>query len=218
MKNALNIPLHPFYVLRHGQTDWNVEMRLQGATDIPLNDTGRLQAREAATRFMGIGIDHILTSPLSRASETASIVGDLLGLKPAIEPRLIERNFGHFEGLDIEAVKAERALMGAHIHPEPDLDGRHYPIDSEPLSAVNTRIIECLNTYVSNTQTCLFVTHGIPFRVISRLIVGEMYSSPNACPVGFLPGAHGWDIVPLAPDRPPLSSRKFDGPTTMGRY
>ena len=87
-----------FFVLRHGQTDWNVEARLQGSTDIPLNDTGRAQARAAAAFFKDRGLTRIVTSPLIRAHETARLVGEQLGLEPVIDARLIERNFGLFEG------------------------------------------------------------------------------------------------------------------------
>lgn len=87
-------------LLRHGQTDWNIDLRLQGSTDIPLNDTGRAQARLAAETLRREDWDVIIASPLSRAKDTADIVALELGMKVAVVPELIERSFGVAEGLD----------------------------------------------------------------------------------------------------------------------
>ena len=190
----------PFFVLRHGQTDWNKALRLQGLTDIELNDEGRAQAARAAFFFKDQGIDTLIASPLSRAFETAQIVGQVLGLDPIPDARLIERNFGLFEGLTIDAVKAHRRELSAAMHQHPDLDGRHYPVEAH-----------------RHDQTCLFVTHGIPFRVISKHMLGEMHFSPNACPVVYRQGEAGWTMTALDPDYPTTSASLFEGPTTMGR-
>ena len=87
-------------LLRHGQTDWNIDLRLQGSTDIPLNDTGRAQARLAAATLQRGDWDVIIASPLSRAKDTAEIVALELGMSVSIVPELIERSFGAAEGLD----------------------------------------------------------------------------------------------------------------------
>ncbi|HEX2687858.1 MAG TPA: histidine phosphatase family protein [Kofleriaceae bacterium] len=85
---------------RHGETAWNVLGRLQGHTDIALNDVGRDQARALAAEFRDDGITAIWTSDLARARETGEIIADLLGLPaPAVDPELRERRFGIFEGL-----------------------------------------------------------------------------------------------------------------------
>lgn len=92
-------------LIRHGLTDWNVARRMQGRTDIPLNDFGRDQAKEAAQQLAdGPAFDAIVTSPLLRARETAEIIADRLGIDTVSEaPGLIERSFGEAEGLDVEA-------------------------------------------------------------------------------------------------------------------
>ncbi|MET0318796.1 MAG: histidine phosphatase family protein, partial [Rhodococcus fascians] len=67
-------------LVRHGETDWNLHGRLQGSSDIPLNDTGRAQAREAVYELSDHSWDLLVSSPLSRAAETADIIGSHLGI------------------------------------------------------------------------------------------------------------------------------------------
>jgi probable phosphoglycerate mutase len=87
-------------LIRHGQTDWNAAGRMQGSSDIPLNDTGREQAREAVELLRGTEWDVIVSSPLQRARETAQIIADGLGLELGRSyDLLIERNYGEGEGL-----------------------------------------------------------------------------------------------------------------------
>jgi len=78
-------------LVRHGETDWNAEGRLQGHTDRPLNDYGRRQAKELADRLAGEGADAIYTSDLVRAKATAEIIGDRLGLTIIVDPDQIGR-------------------------------------------------------------------------------------------------------------------------------
>ena len=84
---------------RHGETDDNIEpIRIQGSLDTPLNDTGRAQAAELAERVAGEGIVSLWSSNLSRARETAQIVGKRLGLEPTLDARFAEGNRGDLEG------------------------------------------------------------------------------------------------------------------------
>jgi broad specificity phosphatase PhoE len=86
-------------LVRHGETDWNAEGRLQGHTDRPLNDFGRRQANELADRLAGDHIAAIYASDLVRAKETAEIVGARLGLPVVVDPDLREKDWGSWEGL-----------------------------------------------------------------------------------------------------------------------
>ena len=93
-------------LVRHGETDWNAARRIQGSTDIPLNDTGREQARETAAalaaRFAGQA-PVVASSDLSRARETAEIIAEALGVAgPRLYPQLRERSYGVAEGMTIE--------------------------------------------------------------------------------------------------------------------
>jgi broad specificity phosphatase PhoE len=85
------------YIARHGETDWNLEHRLQGWTDRPLNETGRRQAVELADALKGIHLDAIYSSTLSRSRETArTVAGSTMTVKSL--DGLRERNYGHYQG------------------------------------------------------------------------------------------------------------------------
>ena len=87
-------------LVRHGQTDWNLAKRIQGSTDIPLNDTGRADARWAAEQLAGSTHHTIYASPLVRARETAEIIAEHLSLEaPTLVRDLREREFGDGEGM-----------------------------------------------------------------------------------------------------------------------
>lgn len=85
------------YVTRHGQTDLNAKKLMQGRSDIPLNETGRAQARAAREKLGGIKFDAVYASPLSRAVETASIIGDVPMERIITDERIIEADFGKYE-------------------------------------------------------------------------------------------------------------------------
>ncbi len=86
------------HLVRHGETDWNVERRLQGWTDIPLNATGLRQARAAALVLAGREIGAVISSDLSRARDTAELIAVEAGVEVATDPALRERNYGVAEG------------------------------------------------------------------------------------------------------------------------
>src|SRR3954469_18439411 len=86
-------------LVRHGETDWNAEGKLQGHTDRPLNDYGRRQAEALAERLAEERVDAVYARDLARTRETAEIVGARLGLPVVLDPDLRERNWGTWEGL-----------------------------------------------------------------------------------------------------------------------
>ena len=104
------LPPTRFVFLRHGQTEWNRESRIQGHTDMPLNAVGRPQAEAAAARASGQGITRIVSSPLIRALKTAAAVAERLALPIHIDGELMERKFGSFEGRVVAEVKREHGL------------------------------------------------------------------------------------------------------------
>lgn len=146
-------------LLRHGQTDYNVAMRLQGQTDIPLNETGREQARRAGEVLAGIAPDAVVASDLSRAADTARAVAGPLGLDVVTDPRLRERDFGLWEGLHGDVI-AERwpedyAVWRGGGHPE--------SVGAERRGHVGVRFADGVADAASRletSQTLLVVAHG----------------------------------------------------------
>ena len=95
-----------FYIFRHGETDWNKERRCQGHTDTTLNETGQHQARMLAERLVDFKLDVIVSSDLSRALLTGSIVAERKGIPLIVDHRLREMSYGEAEGMRFdEAVK-----------------------------------------------------------------------------------------------------------------
>jgi 2,3-bisphosphoglycerate-dependent phosphoglycerate mutase len=96
-------------LVRHGETDWNADGRLQGHTDRPLSDFGRRQAQQLAAELEGEELEAIYSSDLSRARETAEIVAERVGLPVALDPDLREKDWGNWEGLT--AVERDRVAF-----------------------------------------------------------------------------------------------------------
>ena len=137
-------------IVRHGETDWNLAQRIQGSTDIPLNDTGRAQAAATAESLAGEEWHAIVTSPLGRARETARIISRRLDLgEPQVDGRLVERAYGEAEGLDAAAL-AERF---------PGMEG--VP-GIERRSDVTRRVLPALESIALENQgrRVLIVAHG----------------------------------------------------------
>lgn len=146
------------FLLRHGETDWNTIDRCQGHTDIPLNETGKKKIEQVAFIFKrNIGdINYIVSSPLSRANETALIFSNSIGYKGEIiiDELFIERNFGLAEGLLGEEIKFKF----------PDLD---VP-EMETEKNVFSRVIQGLNYYdnIYPDVNILIVTHGAVLKTL----------------------------------------------------
>jgi len=163
--------LTTFALVRHGQTDWNAQRRLQGSTDIPLNDVGRSQARDAVAVLSGQEWDAIVSSPLGRAAETANLIADGLGLSVARHiPELTERSFGPAEGLqagpELDALRIPGGFRGAESEDE---------AASRGLAALETLAEEFRGRRV------LVVAHGTLIRVsLSRAIGRTLQSVDNA--------------------------------------
>lgn len=87
------------YIIRHGKTDWNEQKKLQGRTDIPLNEEGIMMAKSAHDEYLNIHIDECYTSPLIRAKETARLLLESRNIPIYEDNRLIEMGFGIYEGV-----------------------------------------------------------------------------------------------------------------------
>jgi len=186
-----------FYFIRHGQTDWNVERRLQGSSDIPLNETGMVQAKEAAENTQHLPIDLIISSPLQRALKTAEIINEYLGAELVIDDRLSEKHYGVFEGKFLSERKEWAERMKAN-NPEIALEPNGYPAieDAEPYEDFEYRICEAVNEYMQmfNDANILVVAHAGVFRAFHRGIFGETKQPKNAQPFLFEKTENGWNL------------------------
>ena len=159
------------YIARHGLTDWNMVPKVQGMTDIPLNEGGIKQAHELAENIKksGIKFDKILYSPLARAVETARIVAEENKIPMQVEPRLIEQNFGKWEGW--ECVKGDRTF-----HEAKQCFFDKYET-GESMARLAQRIYNLLDELkqMPGDETYLLVTHG----GIARMIQSYFYDMTN---------------------------------------
>lgn len=160
-------------LVRHGETDWNLARRIQGRTDIPLNDTGRAQARATAAALAAAGEwTGVRCSPLSRAFETARILADGLGLAaPDRDERFWERHFGEAEGMDVDQAKKQWPGLA-------DISG------AEPLRPVAERTALALERVLTESPGSIVVAHGAMLRLglaeisgrdIPRILNGEVW-------------------------------------------
>lgn len=183
----MSITPRPFYFLRHGQTDWNVEKRMQGHTDIPLNATGIQQAHTAAQRIMQLPITRIISSPLLRALKTAAITAEALKLPIHIDSFLIERTFGSLEGRIVTEALAERNAETTDAPGFMPEDGEQWPTT---LHRARITINHWLDAYPDDT--ILFIGHGAFFRALHETIMNERFEAANATPYHYNPTPKGW--------------------------
>ena len=106
------------YIMRHGKTDWNAQHKLQGRTDVPLNEEGRQMAKKAAEEYRGVHFDVCYCSPLSRARETAEILLDGRDVPLITDDRLVEMSFGSGEGRQYSFGDIEGPMSVLFHHPE----------------------------------------------------------------------------------------------------
>jgi broad specificity phosphatase PhoE len=150
---------------RHGETNDNLEpLRFQGWTDTPLNDTGRRQAHELADKVAGDGIASLWASDLSRARETAEIVGARIGLSPVLDERLREGARGRWEGhlmVDIEREEPDRYAAWRQGGPDFRFPGGESLLDQQ------RRVSAALSDiHAAGPLPALVVCHGGSIRVM----------------------------------------------------
>lgn len=142
------------YVVRHGETDYNVKKVFQGHIDIPLNENGKKQAQETAEKFKNIDVDMILVSPLQRTIQTAGPISQITGVPITIEERLIERCFGDMEGHQNREDWNIKMMLDYE---------KNYDIGNiEPIQSLFKRIYDFLDeiTEKYKDKKVVLVTHG----------------------------------------------------------
>jgi broad specificity phosphatase PhoE len=173
----------PFIFLRHGETETNRLGLTAGMSDVPLNATGRQQARDAAAALVRRGIEAIYSSPLQRALETARCVSDMLNLPIVIVPHLAERNWGALEGQPRELRVREATPPGG-----------------EGLEQFRRRTLAGL-AQIPAGGLPLIVAHSGTFRILCDELDIEIRAQVENCrPLRFMPpqtaGAR-WALEPL---------------------
>jgi broad specificity phosphatase PhoE len=163
------------YLARHGETEWNRIGRWQGATDIPLSEVGRAQARLLADRLRDSRITQVYASQLSRALETGQIVAACLGAPaPTVDPRLRERGYGAFEGLTREGC----AEQFPGVWEQYLADRRVVPPGAEPQAQVTERITAAMLEIGAaahsrpDSEAILVVSHGGAIRSFVHATTG----------------------------------------------
>ena len=106
------------YIIRHGKTDWNQKYKLQGRTDIPLNEEGIEMARQACERYKDVHFDVCYCSPLTRARQTAELLLEGRDVPVIYDDRLLEMGFGIYEGTEYVYDKPDCPVRELFFHPE----------------------------------------------------------------------------------------------------
>jgi broad specificity phosphatase PhoE len=167
-----------FCLIRHGETDWNLEGRYQGQSDVSLNETGRLQALEISRQLQSQTFAAIYTSDLKRAQETAQIIAKELNLPYSIDPRLREINQGEWEGQQVEVIKSRYSELWNKRTIDP---ASVRPPGGETVGEVAQRAFEVLDDLSHRLPgvKVLIISHGLTLATILckvRLIpIGQAY-------------------------------------------
>ncbi len=166
------------YLVRHGETQWNAERRIQGQSDSPLTDKGVQQAWQVAERARTLGITHVISSDLGRTQQTARIIADACGCDVTLEPRLRELDMGVLEKRPIDTLtETEEGWRRTLVNGTED--GR-IP-EGESMQELSVRmhaaLAECLKLPAGSRP--LLVSHGIALGCLVSTILG-LRLTPNA--------------------------------------
>jgi glucosyl-3-phosphoglycerate phosphatase len=186
---------------RHGNTDWNATHRVQGQTDVPLNELGLRQAADSAVRLAARNPTLLLSSDLGRAARTADALADITGLRPERDRRLRERAFGLWETLTTPEIKArfpESRARWEAADPDPG-DG------IEPMPDLGKRISEIVREVAERNPGAVSVltSHGGSIKYGTAALLGWPDDIlPSLAPIGnchwvelILDEEHGWRVV-----------------------
>lgn len=168
-----------YCLVRHGQTDWNLEGRYQGQSDVPLNENGRLQARTLAQLLQGQNFTAVYTSDLQRARETAEIAAAIFGLTAIPDLRLREIHQGEWEGQLVEVIKALYAGLWQQRSVDP---ASIRPPGGETVEEVARRVYAALDDIARQHSAgpVLVVSHGLALATVicrvRNISIGQAYT------------------------------------------
>lgn len=178
------MPITRICLVRHGETAWNVQQRLQGHEDIALNERGQAQARAAAAALQAHDFAAIYHSDLQRAVTTARTIAAARTLQTITEPALRERHFGILQGLS--RVEAEQQFPGLYAEirtRNPHVDP---PGGGESLDTFARRISTSLHGIAARHagERVLIVSHGGCMDIMYRIVTGKPLTEPRDFPLG----------------------------------
>lgn len=154
-------------LVRHGQTDWNINNLLQGSTNINLNKNGISQAIETAQKLSTINIDYIYSSPLNRTLDTANYINEHRNLEIIIDDRLLERGFGNYEGLDSKKIDFKK-----YWNFNLNLSDNNVESIKALFNRVYFLLLDLYNNYNNSDVNILLVTHNGVNLAISSILNG----------------------------------------------
>jgi broad specificity phosphatase PhoE len=174
------------FLIRHGETGWNVEGRYQGQADPPLSEKGLRQARSLARRLRGRGLNVLYTSPLLRARITTGIVSDVLGAPVHVDARLMEIDLGRWQGRLATDIEREDPELFRRWRVEP---WAVRPPEGESLEQVQERVYAAAGDILTRYRgQCVgVVTHRIPYLLLGIRYLGfprdaiTTFRVANAC-------------------------------------
>lgn len=159
------------YLTRHGQTEWNVSQKMQGACDSPLTELGVRQAEQLQKRLELLPVDKAYVSPLKRAMDTARLLVGGRGLEMTADKRLSEASLGAFEGLTIEQAQARYPEQALNFRRHPE---RFRPVgDGEDFHQVQARVEDFLSDLARRERgNVLVVAHALVLRIARLALMG----------------------------------------------
>lgn len=152
-------------LIRHGLTDWNVEGRYQGQSDVPLNEQGRDQARHLATKLAARQIDAIFSSDLARARQTAEILAEATGAPLFLDPRLREIHQGLWEGMLLQDIQREYTEAFNRRRNDPL---KVAPPEGETVGQLRHRVLAAMGNILEQYPTgrVMIVSHGLSLAIM----------------------------------------------------
>ena len=159
------------YLVRHGETVWNAERRIQGQSDSPLTEKGEQQAWQVGERVKHLGITHIIASDLGRTRRTAEIIAEACGCSVTLDARLRELNMGVLEKRPLDGLTAEEEQWRATL--VNGTEGGRIP-DGESMTEMATRMHAALNACLDLPAGSrpLLVSHGMALGSLVSTILG----------------------------------------------
>ncbi len=186
------------YLVRHGQTAWNLEQIVQGHSDIELDETGHRQAALVARAFSGIEFERILTSDLARSLQTARVLSEATKVPVETTPRLRERGFGIHEGKPYDLIRTTMDREAVDNGRDPF---EHRLLDGESLKDVWERITPVFEDLQADSRKTVVVSHGGIMGLLLARLIGAGPGSARSFRFGNASitelsrrGDHGWAI------------------------